>query len=98
MTNRFLLPPILLLLAAVTAAGQPKKLPPAPEKPPRYERLPFSGNVEDIVQDQLDWAKELEPLKGLVEQMLRDPKKFQIDPDSAKGLNLNNPALRRALQ
>src|SRR4051794_37422690 len=99
MTPRLLLSLAILLASVAAAPAQPKlRIPLHRDKPPRYEHLPFDGNIQDIVADQLEWSKDLEPLKGLVEQILRDPGKFQLDADSAKKLNLNNPALRQTLK
>lgn len=70
----------------------------APRERNRFVPIPFDVNPEDLVAQQLRLAEELGPLKDLVGQILRDPKKFNLDAQAAKGFDLNNPALKGLLQ
>lgn len=64
----------------------------------RFVPIPFDANPDDLVAQQLLLADELGPLKELVGEMLRDPKKFNFDAKTTNGLDLNNPALKGLLQ
>ena len=89
-------PAIALALATLLAA--PAVLP-AQQTQGRYVPLPFDGNVELLVKQRLDVAKELEPYKDLIDQVLRDPKKFNVDPKTIAGFDVqNNPAMQKLAQ
>src|SRR5947208_2355329 len=71
---------------------------PARRLEPRYVPIPFQGNFEDLFKKRLQTAQEIEPLRNLLSQIQKDPKKFQLDPGLLKMIDLENPALRQMLR
>ncbi len=60
----------------------------------RYVTIPFQGDFESLFKMRLQLAEKDAPLQRILEQLRKDPKKFNIDPGALKQLDLDNPALR----
>jgi hypothetical protein len=64
----------------------------------RYVPFPFERDVRGTVNDQLAAMKQLQKYKDVLAKLMRDPDKFQLNPDTLKKLNLNDPKLRKTLE
>ncbi len=62
------------------------------KQPERYIRFAFNGNLEDLLKQQIDQAKDAGPMKQMLEQMLRD---FNLN--DLKGMDAGNPAFQKML-
>jgi hypothetical protein len=64
----------------------------------RYVPFPFDPNVEGRLLDQLKLLKQLEPYRDLFEKIMRDPEKFNLNPDAVKQLKLEDPSLQQTIK
>jgi len=64
----------------------------------RYVPFPFEGNFEALFKARLQSAKRDAPLHDLLTQIQQNPQKFNLNPATLKGLDLENPALREMLR
>jgi hypothetical protein len=59
----------------------------------RYVRFAFNGNLEDLLKQQIDLAKDAGPMKQMLESMLKD-----LNLNDLKGMDTNNPAFQKFLE
>src|SRR2546430_886976 len=92
-------PPLVLLLRPSPPQGQPPRRLDPPPTQGRYVPFPFSSaDVEGIVRSQLDWSKDMEPLKELIERFGKDADKLKFDRKMLEGIDPNNPFLKDLLK
>ncbi len=58
----------------------------------RYIRFAFNGNLDDLLKQQIDLAKDAGPMKQMLESMLKD-----LNLNDLKGMDANNPAFQKFL-
>ena len=63
----------------------------------RYVQIPFQGDFEALLKLRLQ-AVQNAPLQQLLKQIGQDPKKYNLNPDLLKQLDLDNPALQEQLK
>lgn len=68
------------------------------QKSGRYVSIPFEGNVEALFKDRLQFAKDLEPLKKMLDEARGNPGKFNIPPGLLDRVDLSNPVLRALIK
>jgi hypothetical protein len=92
---RFVIP----LVAVVTVSmAQGQDLDSDRGRPSRYLLIPFQGNFEDLFKKRLQAAKDIEPLRKLLEQLRLDSKNKNFEVFFLDKLDLNNPAVSKLLQ
>lgn len=90
-----------LFVGIVPALGQPAgglrplDLGKNPAKPSRYVPFVFDGDVESRVNNQLKSLETLEPFRNLIDQVMRDPDKFKLDPETLKKFKLDPEAVKK---
>jgi hypothetical protein len=94
-----------LSLALVAVLGPLTSAQPAPEgratdrgATGRYVPFDIAPNYESLVKDRLRVEQQLGPLKDLIKQIAADPKRFPLDLKTMKGLKLEDPELKKAVQ
>jgi hypothetical protein len=88
----------------ISAQGQPKggrrpmDLGRAADKPERFVQFALPDDIERRIGGHLQSIESLEPFKKLIDNALRDPKKFKLDAEALKKLQLDNPELRQQVK
>jgi hypothetical protein len=92
----------MLILATPTISAQGRVRPiegeAAGNKPERFVHFPLPDDIEARIGSQLKSVESLEPFKKLIDNALRDPKKFKLDAEAIKRLNLDDPDLQRQVK
>jgi hypothetical protein len=96
---------MLAVGAAAAPAQQPARNGHAPFVPDkhgatesRYVPFPFERDVEGRLKEQLATMQELQKYNELLARLMRDHKKFQLDPEQLKQLNFKDPKVQKTLQ
>jgi hypothetical protein len=84
----------------ISAQGQPKRgqRPIDLGNPDRYVHFDLPDDIESRIGGHLKSIEALEPFKKLIDNALRDPKKFKLDAEALKNLQLDNPKLRQQVK
>jgi hypothetical protein len=90
MAERIITLGVLLTLATPWTGAQ--------ELNPRYVPVPFQGDFEVLFKQRLQAAKDNAPLDKLLQQIRDNPKKFNLDPDVLKKIDLDDPALQEMMR
>jgi hypothetical protein len=78
--------------------ARPIDLDEAANQPERYVHFPLPDDIESRVGGQLKSVESLEPFKKLIDNVLRDPKKFKLDAEALKRLKLDDPELQKQVK